>query len=240
MSATSTTAHSNAGSLTHEARPGIEPATAWMLVRFITAEPQRELPKAPSEYPSSSTSTSSRKTSQIMSPDQSIPGVSTQLQYKQSPSLFFLGVFCPCQAWAPGGGPSLWCRRPWRFLESISFLCRYGIATAAETQASARFGGHPSSPPAPDCSTAVHSRSLSRAPGTETSARVWILSPLSSPAPGSYQRYSSNPTGSEQSPLNHAPGVPVVAQWFTNPTRNHEVVGSVRALAQWVKHPALP
>ena len=33
--------------------------------------------------------------------------------------------------------------------------------------------------------------------------------------------------------------VPVVEQWSTNPTRNHEVVGSVPALAQWVKDPAL-
>ena len=30
-------------------------------------------------------------------------------------------------------------------------------------------------------------------------------------------------------------GVPVVAQWLANPTRNHEVAGSVPALAQWVK-----
>ena len=33
-------------------------------------------------------------------------------------------------------------------------------------------------------------------------------------------------------------GVPVVAQWLTNPTRNHEVAGSVPALAQWVNDPA--
>ena len=34
-------------------------------------------------------------------------------------------------------------------------------------------------------------------------------------------------------------GVPVVAQWLTNLTRNHEVVGLIPDLAQWVKDPTL-
>ena len=42
--ATYTTALSNAGSLTHWARPGIKPAFSWILVRFIIAEPLQELP----------------------------------------------------------------------------------------------------------------------------------------------------------------------------------------------------
>ena len=31
-----------------------------------------------------------------------------------------------------------------------------------------------------------------------------------------------------------------MAQWLTNPTRNHEVVGSIPSLTQWVKDLALP
>ena len=38
-----TTVHGNAGSLTHYVRPGIEPASSWILVGFISAEPQWEL-----------------------------------------------------------------------------------------------------------------------------------------------------------------------------------------------------
>ena len=36
-----------------------------------------------------------------------------------------------------------------------------------------------------------------------------------------------------------APGVPVMAQWLTNPTRNREVEGSIPALALWVNDPVL-
>ena len=34
--------------------------------------------------------------------------------------------------------------------------------------------------------------------------------------------------------------VPIVVQWLTNPTSNHEVVGSIPGLTQWVKDLVLP
>ena len=43
-SETHTTAPGNAGSLTHRARPGMEPATSWIIVRFVSAAPHREPP----------------------------------------------------------------------------------------------------------------------------------------------------------------------------------------------------
>ena len=44
VSVTYTAAHGKARSLTHWARPGTEPASSWILVRFVTVEPRRELP----------------------------------------------------------------------------------------------------------------------------------------------------------------------------------------------------
>ena len=45
MTAAYITAHGNAGSLMHRARPGIEPASSRILVGFISTESQKELLK---------------------------------------------------------------------------------------------------------------------------------------------------------------------------------------------------
>ena len=42
-SVTYTTAHGNTSSLTHWVRPGVKPSSSWILVGFVTAEPQWEL-----------------------------------------------------------------------------------------------------------------------------------------------------------------------------------------------------
>ena len=44
-SAIYTIAHGNARSSTHWTRPGMEPKSSWILIRFIAAEPWGELPK---------------------------------------------------------------------------------------------------------------------------------------------------------------------------------------------------
>ena len=41
------TAHVNARSLTHCVRPGVEPTSSWIPVRFVTTEPQWELQPRP-------------------------------------------------------------------------------------------------------------------------------------------------------------------------------------------------
>ena len=46
-SVTYTTVHRNTRSLTHWWRQGIEPATSWILVRFVSSESQWELPSSP-------------------------------------------------------------------------------------------------------------------------------------------------------------------------------------------------
>ena len=47
MSETYPTAHGNARSLTHGARPGIEPGSLWVLVGFVTTEPPQGLLENP-------------------------------------------------------------------------------------------------------------------------------------------------------------------------------------------------
>ena len=44
-SATYTVAQGNTRSLTHKARPGIECGSSWLLLRFVSSEPQQEFPK---------------------------------------------------------------------------------------------------------------------------------------------------------------------------------------------------
>ena len=44
MSVTYSTAHSNVGSLPQWVRPGMEPASSWLLIRCVSAEPRRALP----------------------------------------------------------------------------------------------------------------------------------------------------------------------------------------------------
>ena len=47
---TYTIAQSKAGSLTHGVRPGIEHASSWILIVFVSAAPQKELPMLENFY----------------------------------------------------------------------------------------------------------------------------------------------------------------------------------------------
>ena len=53
-------------------------------------------------------------------------------------------------------------------------------------------------------------------------------------------RHKTVSTWAEETANERTTEVPVVAQWLTNPNRNHEVVGLIPGLAQWVKDPVLP
>ena len=53
---------------------------------------------------------------------------------------------------------------------------------------------------------------------------------------GHFFHYNNDSNTQKKSPH----GVSVMAQWFTNLTRNHKVAGLFPGLAQWVKDLALP
>ena len=59
----------------------------------------------------------------------------------------------------------------------------------------------------------------------------WINNQVLLNSTGNYKQYPA---------INHHGGVPVVAQWLTNPTSIHEDAGSIPGLAQWVKNLVLP
>ena len=73
------------------------------------------------------------------------------------------------------------------------------------------------------------------------SKRGWDASSVRSPkASSSRQRETVLDRPGRAGKTSAEIGLPTVAQWLTNSTRNHDVVGSTPGLTQWVKDPALP
>ena len=64
------------------------------------------------------------------------------------------------------------------------------------------------------------------------------------PEEGRRKQVSEDTNATDQttghSGLNDIWGVPVVAQWLTNPTKIREDTGLIPGLSQWVKYLALP
>ena len=76
--------------------------------------------------------------------------------------------------------------------------------------------------------------------GPEQSRQTLRAWPKRSPGQASTRRQDYWVLSAQLSQMKRSLGVPVVAQWFTNPTRNHEVAGSIPAVALWVNDLALP
>ena len=69
-------------------------------------------------------------------------------------------------------------------------------------------------------------------------AAVALIQPLAWEPP--YTTGAAQENGKNTQKKDTFIGVPVVAQWLTNLTRNHELSGLIPGLAQWVKDPELP
>ena len=90
-----------------------------------------------------------------------------------------------------------------------------------------------------------------RDPALKMTQSFWLFGPCRSDR-SARSVYSDSPSGPDAIKVSqdmpgkgrgggeHLTGVPVMAQWLTNPTRNHEVLGSIPGPVQWVKDPVLP